>query len=111
MSQPPTTSCKIILAGTIAKGLLNEVTTNLAQLTAANQAQPDAANQVQPDTANQANPVQPGTAGTANQDQPGTRKPHLLGILANDDPAAVTYAEWTGRSCVDKYVFSLTLTE
>ena len=71
MSANPTTSCKTILAGTIAKGLLNEVTTNLASL------------------------AQPGT---------NLKKPHLLGILANDDPAAVTYAEWTGRSCVDKYV-------
>jgi methylenetetrahydrofolate dehydrogenase (NAD+) len=30
-------------------------------------------------------------------------KPHLLGILANDDPAAKVYADWTGKTCKDKY--------
>ena len=28
-------------------------------------------------------------------------KPKLLGILANDDPAARKYAEWTGKACVN----------
>jgi methylenetetrahydrofolate dehydrogenase (NAD+) len=28
-------------------------------------------------------------------------KPRLLGILANDDPAARKYAEWTGKACVN----------
>lgn len=27
--------------------------------------------------------------------------PHLLGILANDDPAAKIYADWTGKTCKD----------
>jgi methylenetetrahydrofolate dehydrogenase (NAD+) len=27
--------------------------------------------------------------------------PHLLGILANDDPAARVYADWTGKTCKD----------
>ena len=26
-------------------------------------------------------------------------KPKLVGFLANDDPSAVTYANWTGKSC------------
>ena len=29
--------------------------------------------------------------------------PHLCGILANDDPSAQVYAEWTGKTCKDKY--------
>ncbi|EDQ88718.1 uncharacterized protein MONBRDRAFT_25962 [Monosiga brevicollis MX1] len=28
-----------------------------------------------------------------------TARPKLLGILANDDPAAKKYAEWTGKAC------------
>jgi methylenetetrahydrofolate dehydrogenase (NAD+) len=30
------------------------------------------------------------------------RKPHLLGILANADPAAKVYADWTERTCKEK---------
>jgi len=30
------------------------------------------------------------------------RKPHLLGILANADPAAKIYAEWTEKTCKEK---------
>jgi len=30
------------------------------------------------------------------------RPPHLRGILANDDPAAVVYADWTARTCTEK---------
>lgn len=30
------------------------------------------------------------------------RKPHLLGILANSDPAAKVYADWTERTCKEK---------
>jgi len=30
------------------------------------------------------------------------RKPHLLGILANTDPASKVYADWTMRTCKDK---------
>lgn len=28
--------------------------------------------------------------------------PHLVGILANDDPAARLYAEWTRKTCEAK---------
>jgi methylenetetrahydrofolate dehydrogenase (NAD+) len=28
--------------------------------------------------------------------------PHLVGILANDDPAAKLYAEWTRKTCEAK---------
>lgn len=56
-------SCKVILAGTIAKGLLNEVQVGLTKL---------------------------------------HRKPHLLGILGNSDPAAQVYADWTERTCKEK---------
>jgi len=31
----------------------------------------------------------------------GTRPPKLLGLLANDDPAAKSYADWTGKACED----------
>jgi methylenetetrahydrofolate dehydrogenase (NAD+) len=30
---------------------------------------------------------------------PNTDAPLLVGLLANDDPAAVQYAEWTGKAC------------
>ena len=30
------------------------------------------------------------------------RKPHLLGILANADPAAQLYADWTQKTCDEK---------
>ncbi len=30
------------------------------------------------------------------------RKPHLMGILANDDPAAKVYADWTEKTCKQK---------
>ncbi|KAL1297661.1 hypothetical protein AAFC00_006216 [Neodothiora populina] len=29
------------------------------------------------------------------------RKPHLVGFLANKDPAAKMYADWTGKTCVE----------
>ncbi|KAK6000111.1 hypothetical protein QM012_004099 [Aureobasidium pullulans] len=36
------------------------------------------------------------------------RKPHLVGFLANKDPAARMYADWTGKTCVDNgFAFSL----
>jgi methylenetetrahydrofolate dehydrogenase (NAD+) len=56
-------SCKVILAGTISKGLLAEVSDGLKRL---------------------------------------DRPPHLLGILANADPAARLYAEWTEKTCEEK---------
>ena len=30
------------------------------------------------------------------------RPPHLLGVLANTDPAAKVYAQWTERTCKEK---------
>ena len=30
------------------------------------------------------------------------RPPHLVGFLANKDPAAKMYADWTGKTAVDK---------
>ena len=59
MSQGSPMSCKVILAGTIAKGLLTEVQAGLSKL---------------------------------------DRKPHLLGILGNTDPAAKVYADWTEKT-------------
>ncbi|KAL6720705.1 Methylenetetrahydrofolate dehydrogenase [NAD(+)] [Lecanora helva] len=53
-------SCKVVLAATIAKDLLAEVTQGLATV---------------------------------------KRAPLLVGFLANKDPAARKYAEWTGRTC------------
>lgn len=64
MSKDSETSCKTVLAGTIAKGLLNEVKDGLAKLGS---------------------------------------KPHLLGILANDDASAKVYADWTRKTCLEKY--------
>ena len=31
-----------------------------------------------------------------------SKPPHLLGILANEDPSAKVYAGWTERSCKEK---------
>lgn len=59
----PATGCKVVLAGTIAKGLLAEVATSLAKL----------------------------------NDQP-----RLVGLLANDDPAAQMYADWSAQTCIEK---------
>jgi methylenetetrahydrofolate dehydrogenase (NAD+) len=30
------------------------------------------------------------------------RPPHLLGVLANSDPAAKLYADWTAKTCQEK---------
>jgi methylenetetrahydrofolate dehydrogenase (NAD+) len=30
------------------------------------------------------------------------RPPHLLGVLANSDPAAKLYADWTAKTCKEK---------
>jgi methylenetetrahydrofolate dehydrogenase (NAD+) len=30
------------------------------------------------------------------------RPPHLLGVLANADPAAKLYADWTAKTCKEK---------
>jgi len=56
-------SCKVILAGTIANSLLVEVQQGLKSL---------------------------------------DRPPHLLGVLANGDPAAKLYAGWTEKTCKEK---------
>ncbi|MCJ1427439.1 hypothetical protein MMC29_005342 [Sticta canariensis] len=53
-------SCKVILAGTVAKSLQDEVTEGLSQLETA---------------------------------------PSLVGFLANTDPGARMYADWTARTC------------
>jgi len=31
-------------------------------------------------------------------------KPKLVGFLANDDPAAMMYADWSAKTCIEKYV-------
>ena len=56
-------SCKVVLAGTVAKSLLAEIAEGLQQL-----------------------------------DKP----PLLVGFLANTDPAARMYADWTARTCKEK---------
>lgn len=63
MSKDSPASCKVILAGTIAKGLVAEIQDGLSKL---------------------------------------PHKPHLLGVLANNDPAAKVYADWTQKTCQDK---------
>lgn len=30
------------------------------------------------------------------------RAPHLVGFLANNDPAALMYAQWTEKTCQEK---------
>lgn len=57
------TSCKVVLAGTVAKNLLTEVSAGLSRL---------------------------------------GKSPLLVGFLANTDPAARNYAEWTDRTCREK---------
>ena len=56
-------TCKVVLAGTVAKYLLTEVSIDLAKL---------------------------------------PKTPLLVGFLANQDPAARKYAEWTQRTCQEK---------
>lgn len=56
-------SCKVILAGSIAKNLLLEVSDGLSKL---------------------------------------EKPPLLVGFLANSDPAARMYADWTARTCEEK---------
>lgn len=63
MSDESAPSCKVVLAQTIAKGLLEEVRDGLQK-----------------------------TGYT----------PHLLGILANEDPAAQLYADLTRKTCEAK---------
>jgi len=56
-------SCKVILAGTIARTLLGEIHEGLAKL---------------------------------------GKAPLLVGFLANEDPAAQMYADWTEKTCREK---------
>lgn len=61
-AQESTSSCKVVLAGSVAKKLLAEVQHGLKNL---------------------------------------ERPSHLVGFLANKDPASRVYAEWTGKTCRD----------
>lgn len=56
-------SCKVVLSGNVAKGLLEEV-----------------------------------LEGRKTLEKP----PHLVGFLANSDPAARMYANWTEKTCQEK---------
>ena len=56
-------SCKVVLAGVVAKDLMLEVSEGLAKV---------------------------------------GKAPLLVGFLANGDPAARKYAEWTERTCQEK---------
>ncbi|KAL8798831.1 MAG: hypothetical protein Q9182_006353 [Xanthomendoza sp. 2 TL-2023] len=68
-TQDPPTSCKVVLAGSIAKSLQLEVREGLSKL---------------------------------------DRKPMLVGFLANKDPAARLYADWTNGTCEENgFQFSL----
>ena len=44
--------------------------------------------------------------GLLNEVQEGVKAlnkpPHLVGFLANDDPAAVMYAQWTEKTCQEQ---------
>lgn len=60
-SIPPT--CKVVLAATIAKGLLTEIKEGLSGL---------------------------------------NKKLVLVGFLANQDPAAQMYADWSAKTCIEK---------
>jgi methylenetetrahydrofolate dehydrogenase (NAD+) len=59
-------SCKVVLAGTVAKSLLAEVLEGRHAL---------------------------------------EKPPHLVGFLANSDPAARMYADWTEKTCKEKYAY------
>lgn len=56
-------SCKVVLAGTIAKSLQAEISEGILKL---------------------------------------EKTPLLVGFLANNDPAARLYADWTGKTCKEK---------
>jgi methylenetetrahydrofolate dehydrogenase (NAD+) len=60
---PLASSCKVVLAGSIAKAILAEVGEGIKTL---------------------------------------NRAPRLHGFLANSDPAARMYADWTAKTCKDK---------
>ncbi|KAL8860115.1 MAG: hypothetical protein Q9178_003379 [Gyalolechia marmorata] len=69
MTHNPPASCKVVLAGSIAKSLQLEVGQDLAKI---------------------------------------NRKPLLVGFLANKDPAAQLYADWTNKTCEENgFQFSL----
>jgi hypothetical protein len=70
-------SCKVVLAGTIAKGLLAEVQHTLLEMS---------------DT-------RPGGPDGVTFHNPVFK---LVGFLANDDPAAKVYAEFCAKTCAEK---------
>lgn len=74
-SEVPKT-CKVVLADTIAKGLLSEVKEALQKVQSVDSVQPC-----------------------------------LVAFLANDDPAATKYAEWSKKTCEEKYVNLASLDE
>ena len=45
--------------------------------------------------------------GLSKLDQP----PHLVGFLANDDPGAKMYADWTSKTCLEKHVIPLQISQ
>lgn len=63
MDTEDSASCKVVLAGTIAKNLQIEIREGLSKL---------------------------------------EKTPCLVGFLANADPAAQMYADWTGKTCKEK---------
>ena len=65
-------TCKVVMAETIAKGLLSEVKDTLQKV-----------------------------------QEVGAVRPCLAAFLANDDPAAIKYAEWSKKTCEEKYVWVL----
>lgn len=60
-------TCKVILAETIARGLLAEVKDTLKSI-----------------------------------QQDSESRPTLVAFLANDDPAAIKYAEWSKKTCEER---------
>ena len=71
MALPTSATCKVVLAGSIAKSLLAEVKADLVKL-----------------------------------DKP----PRLYGFLSNQDPAARMYADWTAKTCAEKWVTDVEVT-
>jgi methylenetetrahydrofolate dehydrogenase (NAD+) len=66
MAEAVPKTCKVVLADTIAKNLLQEVKDTLEKISN------------------------------------GEQHPCLVDFLANDDPAAIKYAEWSKKTCEEK---------
>jgi hypothetical protein len=94
--QQAVTTCKTILASTLSKPLLAELQTSLSHLKSQHKSQHPEDNAAAKNATDDAN-------DRDNHDD-AFKPPHLLGILANTDPAAKVYAEWTGKTCEEKYV-------